>query len=165
MWCTIGHSEMMLFCLSSLTHRTSGHRNRNHGPSGQPSGRASHSATEIRGDWSHSLAFSSLKYYIAHQKSFGSSVATAPDQYLKSHGAFLLRRGSRCDCTSRRSPCAFFSPSPPLLWHKEAFTEERVLESNHPCDDPKVFFLICLWFKSLHAPKCKLQFICLLFSF
>lgn len=106
---------MMLFCLSSLTHRTSGHRNRNHGPSGQPSGRASHSATEIRGDLSHSLAFSSLKYYIAYQKSFGSSVATAPDQYLKSHGAFLLRRGSRCDCTSRRSPCAFFSPSPPLL--------------------------------------------------
>lgn len=130
----------MLFCLSSLTHRTSGHRNRNHGPSKQPSGRASHSATEIRGDWSHSLAFSSLKYYIAHKKSFGSSVATAPDQYLKSHGAFLLRRGSRSDCTSRRSPCAFFSPSPPLLWHKEAFTEERVLESNHPCDDPKVFF-------------------------
>lgn len=102
----------MLFCLSSLTHRTSWHRNRNHGPSGQPSGRASHSATEIRGDLSHSLAFSSLKYYIAHQKSFGSSVATAPDQYLKSHGAFLLRRGSRCDCTSRRSPCAFFFPLP-----------------------------------------------------
>ena len=102
----------MLFCLSSLTHRTSGHRNRNHGPSKQPSGRASHSATEIRGDWSHSLAFSSLKYYIAHKKSFGSSVATAPDQYLKSHGAFLLRRGSRCYCTSRRSPCAFFFPLP-----------------------------------------------------
>lgn len=134
---------MMLFCLSSLTHRTSGHRNRNHGPSKQPSGRASHSATEIRGDLSHSLAFSPLKYYIAHQKSFGSSVATAPDQYLKSHGAFLLRRGSRCDYTSRRSPCAFFFPLPTPPG-KEAFTEERVLESNHPCDDPKVFFLICL---------------------
>ena len=134
----------MLFCLSSLTHRTSWHRNRNHGPSGQPSGRASHSATEIRGDLSHSLAFSSLKYYIAHKKSFGSSVATAPDQYLKSHGAFLLRRGSRCDCTSRRSPCAFFFPLPTPPG-KEAFTEERVLESNHPFDDPKVFFLICLW--------------------
>ena len=131
---------MMLFCLSSLSHRTSGHRNRNHGPSGQPSGRASHSATEIRGDLSHSLAFSSLKYYIAHQKSFGSSVATAPEQYLKSHGAFLLLRGSRCDCTSRRSPCAFFFPLPTPPG-KEAFTEERVLESNHPFDDPKVFFL------------------------
>ena len=106
----------MLFCLSSPSHRTSGYRNRNHGPSGQPSGRASYSATEIRGDLSHSLAFSSLKYYIAHQKSFGSSVATAPDQYLKIHGAFLLRRGSSCDCTSRRSPCAFFFPllTPPV---------------------------------------------------
>ena len=33
-----------------------------------------------------------------------------------------------------------FSLSPASLWHKEAFTEERVLESNHPSDDPKVFF-------------------------
>ena len=32
------------------------------------------------------------------------------------------------------------------LWHKEASTEERVIESNHPGDDPKVFFfVICLW--------------------
>lgn len=165
MWCTIGHSEMMLFCLSSLTHRTSGHRNRNHGPSKQPSGRASHSATEIRGDWSHSLAFSSLKYYIAHKKSFGSSVATAPDQYLKSHGAFLLRRGSRCDCTSRRSPCAFFFPLPtPPVTQRGLYGGKR-LGVKSSLWWPKGVFLICLWFKSLHAPKCKLQFICLLCSF
>ena len=56
--------DVVLFILSDSPY--SGHRNRNHGPSGQPSGRASHSATEIRGDLSHSLAFSSLKYYIAH---------------------------------------------------------------------------------------------------
>ena len=55
-----------------------------------------------------------LIYHIAHQKSFGSSVATAPDQFLKSHGAFLLCRGPRCDCTFRRSPYAFFFPLPNL---------------------------------------------------
>lgn len=130
----------MLFCLFSLTHRTSGHRNRNHGPSGQPSGRASHSATEIRGDLSHWLAFSSLKYYIAHEKSFGSSVATTPDlQYLKSHGTFLLHRGSRCDCTSRRSPCAFFFPlpTPPVT--------QRGLYGGKSLGVKSLLWLICLW--------------------
>ena len=164
MWCTIGHSEMMLFCLSSLTHRTSWHRNRNHGPSGQPSGRASHSATEIRGDLSHSLAFSSLKYYIAHQKSFSSSVATAPDQYLKSHGAFLLRRGSRCDCTSRRSPCAFFFPLPtPPVTQRGLYGGKSLWVKSSQWWPKGVFFNMLVISRCMHQNAS--SNLCLLFSF
>ena len=54
-----------------------------------------------------------------------------------------------------------FSFSPAFLCHKEAFTEERVLESNHPGDGPKVFFFYILVIVACN----KLQIVCLLFSF
>ena len=71
------------------------HQGRNRRSSGKQSGRASNLATETRGDLSHSLAFNSFEIYIAHEKSFGSFVAIAPEQYLKGHGSFLLGRGLR----------------------------------------------------------------------